>query len=94
MFVISMWNFLRIQNIAAFIIKSASATANGKQGIKTCYMEDIMLAYEVDIDNVDIKFLKPSGSLEGGDNSIWGYLPGWLLKPAYATSCIRGEIYN
>ncbi len=43
-----------------------------------------MSTYDVDIVEIDIKFVKPSVSVEGGDNSIWGYLPGWLLEPTRA----------
>ena len=65
-------------------------------------MDDIPCTYKVDIDKIDIKFLKPSVPLikRGGKgyydnhNSLWGYLPGWLLEPTYATLCIRGKIFD
>lgn len=65
-------------------------------------MDDIPCTYEVDIGKIDIKLLKPSVQfLKGGGpgyydnhNSLWGYLPGWLLEPTYATSCIRGKIFD
>ncbi len=52
------------------IIKRVSATANGNQRMKVCYMEDIMVTYEVDIGKINVKFMKPRVSLEAGDNSI------------------------
>ena len=65
-------------------------------------MDIIWCTYEVDIGKVDITLLKPSVPLfKGGrtryyddHNSLWGYLPGWLLEPTYATSCIRGKIFD
>ena len=68
-------------------------------------MDDIPCTYEVDIGKIYIKLLKPSVHfLKGGSpgyyeyydnyNSLWGYLPGWLLEPTYPTSCIRGKIFD
>jgi hypothetical protein len=84
------------------IIKSVSAIANCKQRIKTIFMDDILCTYEIDIGKIDVKLLKPSVQFSKGGgpgyydnhNSLWGYLPGWLLEPTYATSCIRGKIFN
>ena len=65
-------------------------------------MDDIPCTYEVDIGKIDVNLLKPSVHLlKGGGtgyydnhNSLWGYLPGWLLEPTYATSCIRGMVFD
>ena len=48
------------------------------------------MTYEVDVSKLDINYFKPYVSLNGEDNPLWGYLPGWLLEPSYATQCITG----